>query len=117
MNDSSVRLVMHITVHDGLVCTYKAVSSGFTGLPVGYHHRLVDLPKGLEVFSQRGIVCVVWQAAHEDFGISSVFLERCGMHDVQRSVHELMQKHWFSRGEQRRLTGLFAQRSTTSQHE
>lgn len=94
MNDSSVRLVMRITVRDGLARTYKAVSSGFPGLSVGDHHRLVNVPKGLEVFSQRGVVGVVRQPAHKDFGKSSVFLQRCGMHDVQRSVHELMQEHW-----------------------
>ena len=85
-----------------LVCTHKAVSSGFTGLPVRYHHCLVDVPEGLEVFSQRGIVRVVRQPAHKDFGESSVFLKRWGMHDVQGSVHELMQKHWSAGGEDRR---------------
>ncbi len=76
------------------VCTHKAVSSGFAGLSVRYHHSLVNVPKGLEVFSQRGVVRVVGQPADKDFGKSGVFLKRCGMHDVQGSVHELMQKHW-----------------------
>lgn len=75
------------------VCTYKAVSSGFTGLSVCYHYSLVNVPKGLEVFSQGGVVSVVGQSAHKNFGKSSVFLKRCGMHDFQGSVHELMQKH------------------------
>lgn len=86
-----------------LVCTHKAVSSGFAGLSVCYHHSLVNVPKGLEVFSQRGVVRVVRQPADEDFGKSSVFLKRCGMHDFQGSVHELMQKHW-SAGEKTRGT-------------
>lgn len=77
-----------------LVCTHKAVSSGLPRLSVRYHHSLVNVPKDLEVFSQRGVVRVVWQPADEDFGKSSVFLKRCGMHDFQSSVHELMQKHW-----------------------
>lgn len=81
-------------LRDGLVCTYEAVSSGFTGLPVGYHHRFVNVPEGLEVFSQRGVVGVVRQSANEDLGEGGVFLKRCGMHDFQGSVHVLMQKHW-----------------------
>lgn len=75
-------------------CTHKAVSSGFPGLPVCYNHSLVDVPEGLEVFSQRGIVRVVGQPADEDFGKSSVFLNGGGMHDFQGSVHILMEKHW-----------------------
>lgn len=86
-----------------LVCTYKAVSSGFTSLSVCDHHSLVYVPKGLEVFPQRGIGRVVRQPAHKDFGEGSVFLKRCGMHDFQGSVHELMQKHW-SAGEKTRGT-------------
>lgn len=78
----------------GLVCTYKAVSSGFSGLSVCDHHSLVYVPKGLEVFPQRGIGRVVRQPAHKNLGEGSVFLKRCGMHDFQGSVHELMQKHW-----------------------
>lgn len=82
-----------------LVCTYKAISSGFPGLSVRDHHRLVNVSESLEVFSQRGVVGVVRQPAHKDLGKSGVFLKRCGMHDFQSSVHELMQKHW-SAGEQ-----------------
>lgn len=74
--------------------TYKAVSPGFTGLSVCYHHRLVDVPESFEVFSQRGVVRVVRQPAHEDFGKSGVLLKRRGRHDVQGSVHVLMKKHW-----------------------
>lgn len=103
-----------------LVCTHKAVSSGFTGLSVRYHHSLVNVPEGLEVFSQWGIVRVVRQPAHKDFGESSVFLKRRGMHDVQGSVHELMQKHWSAGGEDRRhAEGLLSsqQRPSISQTE
>lgn len=74
--------------------THKAVSSGFPRLPVCYHHSLVDVAEGLEVFPQRGIVRVVGQPADEDLGKSGVFLNRCGMHDFQGSVHVLMEKHW-----------------------
>lgn len=102
MNESRVRLVVDMMLHDWLVCTYKAVSSGFTGLPVGDHHRLVDVPKGLEVFPQGGIVCVVRQPTDKDFGKSGVFLQRRGMHDFQGSVHVLMQKHWSAGEEDRR---------------
>lgn len=75
-------------------CTHEAVSSGFTGLPVCYNHSLVDVPEGLEVFSERGIVRVVGQPADENLGKSSIFLNGCGMHDFQGSVHVLMEKHW-----------------------
>lgn len=77
-------------------CTHKAVSSGFTGLSVCYNHSLVDVPEGLEVFSQRGVVRVVGQPADEDFGKSRVFLKGCWMHDFQSSVHVLMEKHWLA---------------------
>lgn len=84
-----------LKVVNGLVfCTHKAISSGFTSLSVCYHHSLVNVPKGLEVFSQRGIVRVVRQPADKDLGKSGVFLQRWWMHDFQGSVHELMQKHW-----------------------
>ena len=75
------------------VCTYKAVSSGFAGLSVRYHHRLVDVPEGLEVFPEGGIVGVVRQPADEDLGEGGVFLQRGGMHGFQGSVHQLVQKH------------------------
>lgn len=84
-----------------VVYTYKAISSGLAGLPVCDHHSLVNVPEHLEVFSQRGIGRVVWQPPDEDFGEGGVFLKRCRMHDVQGSVHELMQKHW-SAGVERR---------------
>lgn len=37
---------------------------------------------------------MVRQPADKDFRKRSVFLKRCGMHDVQGSVHVLMQEHW-----------------------
>lgn len=78
---------------DGLVGTYKAVSSGLPGLSVRYHYRLVNLPEGLEILSEGGVGGVVRQPTDEDLGESGVFLKRCGMHDVQSSVHELVKKH------------------------
>lgn len=80
------------------MCTHKAVSSGFARLPVRDHHRLVDVPEGLEVFAERRVVRVVRQPADEDLGEGGVLLQRRGVHDVQgSSVHELMQEHWFNR--------------------
>lgn len=56
--------------------TYKAVSPGFAGLPVGDHHRLLDVPEDLEVLAQAGVGGVVGQAPDEDLGVSGVLLRR-----------------------------------------
>lgn len=87
-----------------VVHTYEAVPPGFTGLPVSYHNGLVNVPESLEVFSERGVSRVVRQSADEDFGERGVFLDRCGRHDFQGSVHVLMQEHWSSRIERPRHT-------------
>lgn len=98
-------------------CTHKAVSSGFTRLSVCYNHSLVDVPEGLEVFPQRGIVRVVGQPSDEDFGESRVFLERCWMHDFQGSVHVLMEKHWLAGARTRGTLKLGRKRLKMSPHQ
>lgn len=77
--------------------TYKAVSPRLARLAVGDHHCLVDVPESLEVLSERRVVGVVRQPAHEDLGEGGVLLKRRWrrrVHDVQgSSVHELVQEH------------------------
>lgn len=77
--------------------TYKAVSPGLARLAVGDHHRLVNVPESLEVLSERRVVGVVRQPAHEDLGEGCVLLKRRRrrwVHDFQgSSVHELVQEH------------------------
>lgn len=88
--------------------TYEAVSPGLARLAVCDHHRLVDVPESLEVLSERRVVGVVRQPAHEDLGKGGVLLNRRRrrVHDVQgSSVHELVQKHLAQPGARERDRG------------
>lgn len=71
------------------IFTHKAVSSGFPGLPVRYHHGFIDVAESLEVFPQRRVRGVIRQTADEDLGESRVFLNT-GIHGFQRPIRELM---------------------------
>lgn len=62
--------------------TYKAVSPGFARLPVGDHHRLLDVPEDFEVLPEGGVGGVVGQPPDEDLGEGGVLLH--GVHGAGR---------------------------------
>lgn len=70
-------LSLSFTLYDIRNCeeaTHKSISPALSCLPVCDHHRLIDVPELVEVFSQTLVGGVVGQSPHEDFGERGILL-------------------------------------------